>query len=175
MRFPRRSGGEVPRRVLVQCRSVTLGYQQGDEYALHVPGSERRRGSEAGRLGLVLHGGAAGGAAAPTIHPFGAAWAGNNRYALSVEGAPPNAKVAFVVGQRAASVMFAGVEVSVDLGRPHIVVTLTANAAGKATLDLPIPSNAPTAEIFAQGLVFDASGPLGLTGTRGMRFNLFRR
>ena len=134
-------------------------------YVLSTPASTARYGNAS----------APSNGAAPTIHPFGAAWAGNNRYALTVEGAPANARVALVIGQAPGSVTIAGVELLVDLSRPHIVVNLTANADGTARLDLPIPGNAPTTELVAQGLVFDASATLGLTGSRGMRFSLFRR
>jgi len=108
---------------------------------------------------------------------------GNASFALSLGGLPANQPLLLLFGVNAYnrySSLALGVVLPIDLGGlapgcrllvdPLVALTATADAAGRVTLALPVPSDAlaPT-DWSGQAFVLDpAVGPLGLAGSGGV-------
>ncbi|MEM7206136.1 MAG: choice-of-anchor B family protein [Planctomycetota bacterium] len=115
-----------------------------------------------------------GGRPAPTIHGYGAAYAGNNNFALELDGAAPGTQAVLLVGVASASVTFRGLPILVDPTQPTLIALATADGAGNARVALPIPATTPDATLYAQWFAVDAGGPFGFTATEGIEFETFQ-
>lgn len=116
-----------------------------------------------------------GASGAPVIHTFGAAFALNSTFAFEVENARPNSTATLILGFGDSSLSFSGVNIAVDLALPFVQLTVPTDASGKAVVPFPIPANPPEVTLYAQFLVTDPTGPIGLTTTQGVRFDMFKR
>jgi hypothetical protein len=121
------------------------------------------------------YGAATAGAHSPELHAFGAAWNGNDHYRLDVAAAQPSTAGVLLLGVGAADFTVLGVRVLVDLGLFHGAVPLVTNGAGAAAVALPVPELAVSGTLYAQALVLDAGGALGIAATRGLEIELFAR
>ncbi len=125
-----------------------------------------------GRYGTAT----AGTAGEPAIHGFGGAFQGNANFALELENAPANAAAVLVIGTARADLPILGIRLNVDVSLPHAILSATTDANGKLKVPLPVPaSSGLSGDLVAQFVVQDASGPAGLTATRGLSFSVFAR
>lgn len=109
---------------------------------------------------------------APEIHSFGAPYIGNAKFALEVEDANPSSTTFCLIGVQGALTV-KDLDIHVALGLPHTVVTTATDSSGYAKIDVPLPNGLPKVTLAAQFLVVDPVGQIGLTGSRGMKFELF--
>jgi choice-of-anchor B domain-containing protein len=116
-----------------------------------------------------------GASGAPVIHTFGTAFALNGTFAFEVENARPNSTATLILGFGDSSLSVSGVNIAVDLSLPFVQLTVPTDASGKAVVPFPIPANPPEVTLYAQFLVTDPTGPIGLTTTQGVRFDMFKR
>ena len=110
----------------------------------------------------------------PTIHTFGAAYSGNSNFRIDVSNVAPNATVALLIGVGETNVQIMGANVLVDPTRQLLILNARANAAGEASISIPIGDSRP-AKLFAQFLVLDSGAPRGIAASRGLSFDLINR
>jgi hypothetical protein len=133
--------------------------------------------SSKGAPGLYGDGTPGAGGRVPAVHAFGAAFQGNQRFKIELEGASPSAPVLLVVGVAAAELTVQGAEVLVDPTKPIAVIPAQTDAAGNAAVALPVPGPdvGSVGVLFAQWLIADGQATGGVATSRGMRFEVFRR
>ncbi len=86
----------------------------------------------------------------------------------------PNAAAVLVLGAAQASIPVFGVTLLVDVTGPTVVANTTANAAGVATVPVPVP-NVPglgNQVLYAQWVAQDAGGAQGLSASRGSKITI---
>lgn len=108
----------------------------------------------------------------PSIHTFGAPFIGNSDFALEVEDAAPNTTVTLLLGIQG-SLTVKDLDIHVALGPGVTVLNATTDSNGYAKVALPIPQGFPKVTLSAQFLVSEAIGQIGLTGSRGLSFELY--
>ena len=113
------------------------------------------------------------GETAPSIHTHGASYAGNSAFELQVEGVAPGAQVTLLLGVAPANLTVAGLTLLVDASQPLLQVPAIADASGVATIPIGLAASLPQVTLYAQFLVRNASGPLGLVASRGLEFEIF--
>ena len=121
-----------------------------------------------------LYGDGTAGAGTPTVHSFGAPYAGNANFAFEIEDATPGTAVSLFVCAAADDLTFSGLRVLVDLGGPFVMLSATADANGKAVFSVPLAQTLNATTIFVQAVTADASGPMGLSATKGMQVDIFK-
>ncbi|MEZ5965050.1 MAG: choice-of-anchor B family protein [Planctomycetota bacterium] len=121
---------------------------------------------------------AGGSGARPKIYGFGSAYLGNANFGLEVEAAPASAPGVLLLNSGRANVNVAGLQLNVDpFGGVPVLVAINTDAAGKASLPLPVPnlSHLDGSTLNAQAFVYDVGGPLNMGASQGLEFNLFVR
>jgi choice-of-anchor B domain-containing protein len=111
----------------------------------------------------------------PQIHGFGAAYLNNSAFKIECAKAAPAAPAVMLLNASSANINFVGLRLNVDvLTTTPIMVSAVTDAAGEASVPLPIPNAPPLSgrKLYAQFLVLDPGGPLDLSGSRGLEFTM---
>lgn len=123
-------------------------------------------------VGLIEYGTATPGSTTPTLDTAGQpASVGNADFRFVVKGAPQETLAFVGIGFNQVNLSTLGVTVLVD---PTFLRSGQTDLFGQFSADFPIPSDVSLAGLvgFAQGLVFDAGGPSGLSATRGVQITV---
>lgn len=121
---------------------------------------------------------AGGSGARPKIYGFGAAYLGNANFQIEVEKGPASAPGVLLLNVGRANLNVGGLQLNVDpVGGAPILVSISANANGKAALPLPVPNQAHLngATLNFQAFLFDAGGPFDMAASQGLEVSLFTR
>lgn len=112
---------------------------------------------------------------APTIHGFGAAYAGNTNHKIELENGRPSSPAIFALSLGRGNTSLGQLPIHVDLRVIAGIFVTATDAQGKSVLPVPVPATVGSGKLYAQGFVVDANGPGGLSATQGVEIELFRR
>ena len=127
-----------------------------------------------GHLARFGQGVAGHGRRVPRAEPTGSSpMVGASRFGLKISQARPDSGFILLVGS-VATTPFLGVDLYVDVHRPHVQIFGSTDAAGNAVQSLPIDNDPAYANqvVFCQVLVLDPDAPQGLAASRGMWFGI---
>ncbi|MEM7204930.1 MAG: hypothetical protein AAF628_32040 [Planctomycetota bacterium] len=118
---------------------------------------------------------AGAGGSLPSIHTHGSAYLGNDRFAVELEGAPPDADVLLLLGAAPRTQGASGpLPILIDLGRPVGPLRGLTDSRGRASVPLPVPPGAPTGSIYGQFVVAERIGAATtLAATSGLEIDVF--
>ncbi|HLU38495.1 MAG TPA: choice-of-anchor B family protein [Planctomycetota bacterium] len=110
----------------------------------------------------------------PAILGFGAAYLGNTRFQVQCADALPLSPGVLALGATRSNLNVAGLHLHVDLSAGAVTVPLATDAAGEASVPLPVPAVPQLAgrQLYAQGFVLDPGGPFNLSATRGLEITV---
>ena len=170
------SDGANPRQVAFYDTSAAWGvYPFQPSGTMYVSDMSRGLHVISTRASTRLYGAAtaAGQGAAPSIHTFGAAYAGNSNFKLEIEGLRANVTATLLLGVGQANLHPGGLSIAIDPTGPMLAASGTTYATGAAAISIPIASSAPSLKLYAQFVATDPAGPLGLVASRGLEFEIF--
>ena len=110
--------------------------------------------------------------AMPEMHTFGSSYSGNGNFRIEIENVAPNAPVALLIGDASAATNVLGADILVDLTGQLLIVNGRADAAGKASISIPLGDFFETT-LYSQFIVVDPGGPQGIAASRGMKWDIF--
>ncbi len=118
------------------------------------------------------------GGKAPTLHTFGGAWLGNTHFAIETDRSHSLRSGILLFGTTRTNISSAGMTILVDtLTAPGVSLNLTTDSSGRTKTGMPVPTNNSLLGLVlhAQAFVFDGTGPMGISASAGMTFELFAR
>ncbi len=111
----------------------------------------------------------------PQLRARGAAWIGNSRFRLAVDGARPSSVGAIALATAPSSHNDHELRLLVDLRWPTALVPFATDPAGEGSVALPVPEWCAPGTAYAQAFVLDPAAPLGISASHGHQLQVFAR